>query len=33
VLDLRHTWKMDQTSVTAAGAIDTFLLLLIASSA
>jgi small neutral amino acid transporter SnatA (MarC family) len=29
VRDLRHTWKMDQSSVTAAGAIDTFLLLLI----
>jgi multiple antibiotic resistance protein len=29
VRDLRHTWTMDQTSVTAAGAIDTFLLLLI----
>ena len=29
VCDLRHTWTMDQTSVTAAGAIDTFLLLLI----
>ena len=26
---LRHTWGMDQTSITAAGAIDTFLLLLI----
>ena len=25
----RQTWKMDQTSITAAGAIDTFLLLLI----
>ena len=24
-----HTWKMDQTSITAAGAIDTFLVLLI----
>ena len=27
--DLRHTGEMDQTSVTAAGAIDTFLVLLI----
>jgi small neutral amino acid transporter SnatA (MarC family) len=26
---VRQTWKMDQTSITAAGAIDTFLLLLI----
>jgi small neutral amino acid transporter SnatA (MarC family) len=26
---LRHTWMMDQTSITAAGAIDTFLVLLI----
>jgi small neutral amino acid transporter SnatA (MarC family) len=27
--DLRHTWEMDQTSINAAGAIDTFLVLLI----
>jgi small neutral amino acid transporter SnatA (MarC family) len=27
--DLRHTWGMDQTSINAAGAIDTFLVLLI----
>ena len=27
--DIRHTWAVDQTSLTAAGAIDTFLLLLI----
>ncbi len=27
--DLRHTWTMDQTTITAAGAIDTFLVLLI----
>ena len=26
---VRHTWGMDQTSITAAGAIDTFLVLLI----
>ena len=26
---LRHTWTMDQTSITAAGVIDTFLVLLI----
>ena len=29
MVPLRHTWGMDQTAVPAAGAIDTFLLLLI----